>query len=164
VEIVEEVGEENAFIFGMSAQEVIDHERNGDYNPREIFDNDMEIRHVLLQLVNGYFSPDDHELFRPIYRSLLEDTPGRRADTFFILKDFRSYIDAQRRVDAAYRDREAWTRSAILNAAGSGKFSSDRTIEEYAQELWHLKKVTLPAPKAQQPRIPSIADLLRPRK
>ena len=137
VEIVQEVGEENAFIFGMSADEVIAHEHNKDYNPKDIFNNDADIRRVLMQLVNGFYSPDNADLFRPLYNSLLDK------DQYFILKDFRSYEAAQMRVEAAYRNEEAWTRSAILNIAHSGKFSSDRTIQEYVDEIWHLDKLDM---------------------
>ncbi len=139
VEIVEEVGTENAFIFGMSSDEVINYENNGGYNPMEIFNTDQDIRRVLMQLINGYYSPQDPELFRDIYNSLLNTISSDRADTYFILKDFRSYAEAQKRVDAAY---EAWwAKAAMLNVACSGKFSSDRTIEEYVKDIWHLKKV-----------------------
>ncbi len=138
VEIVKEVGEDNAVIFGLSADEVIDYECYGGYNPLDIFNNDQEIRQVLMQLINGYYSPEDPELFREIYNSLLYDG---RPDVYFILKDFRSYADAQARIDKKYRDEEGWARSAMLNTACSGKFSSDRTIEEYVQDIWHLEKV-----------------------
>ena len=141
VEIVEEVGEENAFIFGMSSDEVINYENNGGYNPMEIFNNDYEIRRVLMQLINGYYSPQDPELFRDIYNSLLNNQSSDRADTYFILKDLPSYAKAQRRVDQAYRDENWWAKAAILNVANSGKFTSDRTIEEYVKDIWHLKKV-----------------------
>ncbi|HIX14709.1 MAG TPA: glycogen/starch/alpha-glucan phosphorylase [Candidatus Hungatella pullicola] len=141
VEIVEEVGEENAFIFGMSSDEVINYENNGGYNPMEIFNNDYEIRRVLMQLINGYYSPQDPELFRDIYNSLLNNQSSDRADTYFILKDLPSYAEAQRRVDQAYRDENWWAKAAILNVANSGKFTSDRTIEEYVKDIWHLKKV-----------------------
>ena len=141
VEIVEEVGADNAFIFGMSAQEVIEHERKHDYNPLEIFRNDQDIRRVLMQLVNGFYSPDDPDLFRPIYDSLLTPRISGTADPFFTLKDFRSYADAQKRVDKAYRDRRAWAAMAIRNIACSGKFSSDRTIQEYVDDIWHLEKI-----------------------
>ena len=141
VEIVEEVGEDNAFIFGMSAQEVIDRERYGDYDPTEIFRNDPDIRRVLMQLVNGFYSPDDPDLFRPIYDSLLTNRISGKADPFFTLKDFRSYAQAQERVDRAYRDRNAWAAMAIRNIACSGKFSSDRTIQEYVDDIWHLEKI-----------------------
>ncbi len=142
VEIVEEVGRDNAFIFGMKAQEVIDRERYGDYDPTEIFRNDPDIRRVLMQLVNGFYSPDDPDLFRPIYDSLLTNRISGKADPFFTLKDFRSYAQAQERVDRAYRDRNAWAAMAIRNIACSGKFSSDRTIQEYVDDIWHLNKVT----------------------
>ncbi len=138
VEIVKEVGEDNAVIFGLSADEVIDYECYGGYNPLDIFNNDQEIRQVLMQLINGYYSPEDPELFREIYNSLLYDG---RPDVYFILKDFRSYADAQARIDKKYRDEEGWARSVMLNTACSGKFSSDRTIEEYVQDIWHLEKV-----------------------
>lgn len=140
-EIVEEVGEENAFIFGMSSDEVIRYEEVGGYNPMEIFNNNYEIRRVLMQLINGYFSPQDPELFRDIYNSLLNTLSSDRADTYFILKDMPSYAEAQRRVDQAYRDEVWWARAAILNVACSGKFTSDRTIEEYVRDIWHLEKV-----------------------
>ncbi len=140
VEIVEEVGEENAFIFGLSSDEVINYEQHGGYDPMEIFNNDMDIRKVLMQLINGTYAPDDSERFREIYDSLLTAKYGK-ADTYFILKDFKSYADAQKRVEAAYRDEAGWAKSAILNTSNVGKFSSDRTIEEYVQEIWKLEKV-----------------------
>ncbi len=140
VEIVEEVGAENAFIFGMSADEVIAHEKAGDYDPMTIFREDADIRRVLMQLINGFYSPDDTERFRPIYDSLLTDRITGRADTYFNLKDFRSYAEAQERVERAYRDRDRWAAAAIRNVARSGRFSSDRTIREYAEEIWKLEK------------------------
>ena len=141
VEIVDEVGKENAFIFGLSADEVINYENNGGYNPEEIFNTDQDIRRVLMQLINGYYSPQDPELFRDIYNSLLNTKNSAKADTYFILKDFRSYAEAQRRVEAAYRDENWWARAAMLNTASAGKFSSDRTIEEYVRDIWHLEKI-----------------------
>lgn len=141
VEIVEEVGAENAFIFGMSSDEVIRYENEGGYNPMEIFNNNFEIRRVLMQLINGYYSPQDPELFRDIYNSLLNTKSSDRADTYFILRDLPSYAEAQRRVDQAYRDEAWWAKAAILNVASSGKFTSDRTIEEYVKDIWHLEKV-----------------------
>jgi starch phosphorylase len=141
VEIVEEVGKENAFIFGLSADEVINYENNGGYNPEEIFNTDQDIRRVLMQLINGYYSPQDPELFRDIYNSLLNTKNSAKADTYFILKDFRSYAEAQKRVEVAYRDENWWARAAMLNTASAGKFSSDRTIEEYVRDIWHLEKI-----------------------
>ncbi len=141
VEIVEEVGEENAFIFGTSSDEIIELENNRSYDPMQYFNNDQDIRQVLMQLINGYFSPYDTELFRDIYNSLLNTQSSSRADMYFILKDFQMYAEAQRKVDKAYRDQEWWARAAMLNVACSGKFSSDRTIEEYVKDIWHLKKV-----------------------
>jgi len=143
VEIVEEVGAENAFIFGMSADEVINYEKNGGYDPKEIFNLDGDIRRVLMQLINGTYSPQDPELFRPLYNSLLEHDGGRRADTYFILKDFKAYAEAQREVEKAYRDEKRWARMAMLNTASCGKFTSDRTIEEYAKDIWKLDKVKI---------------------
>lgn len=142
VEIVEEVGAENAFIFGLSSDEVIHFENHGGYNPMDIFHQDHEIQRVLLQLINGFYSPENPELFREIYDSLLYNHSSDRADTYFILKDFRSYIDAHLRVEEAYRDEEKWARMAMLQTASCGKFSSDRTIEEYVKEIWKLERVT----------------------
>ena len=137
VEIVEEVGKENAFIFGLSADQVMEYEKNGNYNPRDVYNNNQDVRQVLTQLVNGFYSPENPELFRALYDALLEK------DTYFTLLDFDSYKEAHNKIDAAYRDEEHWARTAMLQTASAGKFSSDRTIEEYAKEMWHLEKVTL---------------------
>ena len=137
VEIVEEVGKENAFIFGLSAEQVMEYEKNGNYNPRDVYNNNQDVRQVLTQLVNGFYSPENPELFRALYDALLEK------DTYFTLLDFDSYKEAHNRIDAAYRDEQHWARTAMLQTASAGKFSSDRTIEEYAKEMWHLEKVTL---------------------
>ena len=141
VEMAEEVGKENMFIFGASADEIINLENNGGYNPMDIFNNDQDIRRVLMQLINGYYSPQDPELVRDIYNSLLNTQSSDRADTYFILKDFRSYAEAHKKIDQAYRDEKWWARTAMLNTASAGKFSSDRTIEEYVRDIWHLKKI-----------------------
>lgn len=141
VEIVEEVGEENAFIFGLSSDEVIKYEQEGGYNPKDIYNSDQSIRMVLTQLINGFYSPENPELFREIYTSLLESNGGEKADQYFILKDFNDYHEAQKRVQKAYQNTEGWAKSAISNVAKSGKFTSDRTIEQYAKEIWHLTKV-----------------------
>ncbi len=143
VEMYEEVGADNMFIFGMSSDEVIQHEHNRDYNPMDIYNNDADVRRVLNQLVDGTFAPHDTELFRELYNSLLNTKCTQIADTYFILKDFRSYADAQRRVMNYYMDEQAWAKSAILNVANCGKFSSDRTIQEYVDDIWHLDKVTV---------------------
>ncbi len=147
VEMVEEMGEENAFIFGMSSDEVINYEQNGGYNPMDIFNSDQDIRHVLMQLINGYYAHQDPEMFRDIYDSLLNTRSSDRADTYFILKDFRSYAEAHKRVEEAYRDEKGWAKKAIMNTACSGKFSSDRTIQQYVDEIWHLDKMTVTLPK-----------------
>ncbi len=143
VEIVEEVGEDNAFIFGLSSDEVIRYENYGGYNPMDIFNNDQDVRKVLMQLINGTYAPGDPELFRTLYNSLLNTQSTQKADTYFILKDFKSYAEAQKKVEAAYRDETGWAKSAILNMASSGKFTSDRTIQEYVDDIWHLDKVEL---------------------
>ena len=140
VEIVEEVGAENAFIFGLSSDEVINYENNGGYDPNVIYNTDEEIRQVLMQLINGTFS-NDTELFRDLYDSLLNTKNTDRADRYFILADFRSYADAQKRVEAAYKDEKGWAKKALLNTACSGKFTSDRTIQEYVDDIWHLDTV-----------------------
>lgn len=144
VEIVQEVGLENAVIFGLGSDEVIQYEQEGGYDPMEIFNNDQEIREVLMELINGKFSPEDPELFREIYNSLLNNQGGRKADTYFILKDFRSYAEAQKRIEAKYKDSTGWAKSVMLNVVNAGKFSSDRTIEEYVQDIWKLEKVQVP--------------------
>ena len=143
VEIVEEVGIENAFIFGLSSDEVINFEQNGGYDPMEIYNNDLDVHRVVDQLVDGTYSNGDTEMYRDLYNSLLYSQGGNRADVYFILKDFRSYADAQERVEKAYRDKEGWAKMALTNTACSGKFSSDRTIKEYADEIWNLKPVTV---------------------
>ena len=143
VEIVEEVGAENAFIFGMSSDEVIGYEQRRDYDPMQIFNNDHEIRQVLMQLINGFYSPNDTELFRPLYNSLLNTQSTQYADTYFCLKDFRAYAEAQKRVQEAYKDEAGWAKKAILNVAHSGKFTSDRTIQQYVDEIWKLDKITV---------------------
>ena len=141
VEMAEEVGKENMFIFGMSSDEVIAHEQNRDYNPMDIFNQDQEIRQVLMQLINGFYSGNDTELFRDLYNSLLNTQCTQFADTYFCLKDFRSYAEAQERVEKAYRDEKGWAKLVMLNVAHVGKFSSDRTIQEYVDDIWHLDKV-----------------------
>ena len=141
VEIVKEVGEENAFIFGLSSDEVMEYEKNGNYDPVQIYNENERIRTVVNQLVDGTYSPDDHERFRPLFDSLLKPMNGGPADRYFILKDFESYADAQIKAQEAYRDRTGWARMSILNMAGVGKFSSDRTIREYAENIWKLKPV-----------------------
>ena len=142
VEIVEEVGAENAFIFGLSSEEVIGFENHGGYDPMEIFNNDQDVRRVLMQLINGTYSQDT-ERFKSLYNSLLNTLETSKADTYFILKDFRSYAEARNKAVEAYKDEKGWARSAILNVACSGKFSSDRTIEEYVKDIWHLDKVKI---------------------
>ena len=145
VESVEEVGIENAFIFGLSSEEVINYENNGGYNPTDIYFNDWELKRVIDQLMDGTYAKGDHEMYKNLYNSLLNTQCTDRADTYFILKDFRSYADAQKRVEEAYRDQDRWSKMAMLNTACSGKFTSDRTIEEYVKDIWKLEKVTVPS-------------------
>ena len=141
VEMVQQMGRENAFIFGMSSDEVIMHEQKRDYNPMDIFNENQDIRKVLTQLVDGFYSPQDSELFRDIYNSLLNTQVTEHADTYFVLKDFADYANAQKKVEEAYRDKNGWAKKAILNVAHVGKFSSDRTIQEYVDDIWHLDKI-----------------------
>ncbi len=143
VEMVEEVGEENIVIFGMSADEVIAHEKARDYDPMQIFNSDPQIRQVLMQLINGFYSRNDTELFRDLYNSLLNTQCTQYADTYFTLADFRSYAEAQKKISAMYADEAGWAKKAMLNTACSGKFSSDRTIQEYVDDIWHLDKMTV---------------------
>ncbi len=143
VEIVEEVGEDNAFIFGLSSDEVIRYENQGGYDPSEVFNNNPAVRQVLMQLINGTYAPNDPDLFRPLYNSLLNTMEGGKADRYFILKDFDSYREAQQKVSRAYENQAGWAKSAILNVASVGKFSSDRTIEEYVNDIWKLDKVKM---------------------
>ncbi len=141
VEMAEEVGEDNMFIFGASSDEIIELENNHQYHPDQIFNDNYEIRRVLMQLINGYYSPDNPEMFRDIYESLLRPVNGSPADQYFVLLDLPSYAEAQRKIDEKYRDQRWWARTAMLNTACSGKFSSDRTIEEYVKDIWHLDKI-----------------------
>ena len=143
VEIVEEVGEDNAFIFGLSSEEVIAYEHNNQYNPRDIYNMDPDVRAVLTQFIDGTYSRQDPELFRELYNSLLEKDGHTPADQYFILKDFRSYEEAQKKVEKAYRDEKRWAKMAMTQVAKVGKFSSDRTIQEYVDDIWHLDKVEL---------------------
>ena len=141
VEIVDEVGAENAFIFGLSSEEVINYENNGGYHPYDIYQNDEDIHEVLDQLVDGTYADGDHELYKDLYQSLLFGDTGSQADMYFILKDFRSYAEAQKKVEKAYQDKTGWAKMAMTNTAGCGKFSSDRTIQEYVDDIWHLDKI-----------------------
>ena len=145
VEIVEEVGIENAFIFGLSSDEVINFENNGGYNPADIYFNDWDIKRVVDQLIDGTYSNGDREMYRDLYDSLVNTHGQERADRYFILKDFRSYADAQKRVGEAYKDREGWAKKALMNVACCGKFSSDRTIQEYVDDIWHLDHIKVDA-------------------
>ena len=137
VEIVEEVGEENAFIFGMSAEQVMEYEKNKNYHPADLYNSHDDIRRVMTQMINGFYCPENPDLFRPLYDTLMQK------DMYFILADFESYKEAQKRVEAAYRDEKRWARMAMMQTAHCGKFSSDRTIEEYVHDIWHLEKVEL---------------------
>jgi starch phosphorylase len=143
VEMYQELNGENIFIFGMSSDEVIAHEQKNDYNPVEVMNSNPHIQKVLQQLVNGYYSIDNPELFRPIYNSLLNTECTAKADTYFVLKDFASYCETHEQIQAAYKDRMKWGKMALENVAHVGKFSSDRTIQEYVDDIWHLDKLEL---------------------
>ncbi|CUO83662.1 glycogen/starch/alpha-glucan phosphorylase [Eubacterium sp. am_0171] len=145
VEIVEEVGAENAFIFGLTSEEVINYENNGGYNPIDIYFNDWELKRVVDQLMDGTYAGGNHEMYKNLYNSLLNTHCTNRPDTYFILKDFRAYAEAQKKVEAAYRDVQRWSKMAMMNTACSGKFTSDRTIEEYVKDIWKLEKVNVPS-------------------
>ena len=143
VEIVEEVGADNAFIFGLSSDEVINYEQNGGYDSRQIYNSDPELKRVVDQLVDGTYAQGDTEMYRALYNSLLMPQGNNQADVYFILKDFRSYAEAQEKVEAAYRDKDRWAKMVLLNTASCGKFSSDRTIQEYVDDIWKLDKETI---------------------
>ena len=142
VEIVEEVGRENAFIFGYTADQIMEMEKNGGYDPQHFYQSDEDIRRVLDQLTDGTFSGGDTELFRDLRDSLLE-AKGGPADQYFILGDFRAYAQAHESAEALYRDSAAWARAAILNIAHVGKFSSDRTIRDYVEGIWKLGRIVV---------------------
>ncbi|GMQ59573.1 glycogen/starch/alpha-glucan phosphorylase [Vallitalea sediminicola] len=142
IEIVEEVGRDNCFIFGLSSEEVIQFQHHDSYDPWDLYNNNADIRKVVTQLINGFYSPDDPDLFREIYDSLLNGDGGR-PDPYFILRDFDSYKEAHNKIDLAYSNQRQWAKMAMLNTANSGKFSSDRTIEQYAKEIWNLEKTTV---------------------
>lgn len=140
VEICEEVGKDNIFIFGMSSEEVIAKYKDNSYDPWFIYNMNQDARTVLNELINGTFSPENPDMFRELYDSLLNGYGGR-ADEYFVLADFEDYIRAQKDVDSVYKDSKKWAEMAIINTAKSGKFSSDRTIKQYADEIWNLKPV-----------------------
>ena len=140
VEICEEVGRDNIFIFGMSSEEVIAKYKDNSYDPWMVYNMNQGARTVLNELINGTFCPENPDLFRELYDSLLNGYGGR-ADEYFVLADFEDYVRAQQEVDATYKDKEKWAKMAIINTAKSGKFSSDRTIKQYADEIWNLKPV-----------------------
>nr|MCR5154690.1 glycogen/starch/alpha-glucan phosphorylase [Lachnospiraceae bacterium] len=142
VEMLEEAGADNMVIFGLTADEVIAYEHNHKYDPEEIYKNDAEIKEAVDQLIDGTYSPEEPDLFRDLYDSLLNKEISSNPDQYFILKDFRSYAEAQKKIEEKYKDRDGWARSAMMNTAKSGKFSSDRTIEEYVEDIWHLTKAT----------------------
>jgi starch phosphorylase len=143
VEMLEEVGEENMFIFGMTAAEVLELSRSGNYAPWNLYNIDFNIRYVLTALINGSLDANNHDLFREIYDAMLNGYGGARPDEYYVLQDFQSYKEAQTKLDIAYKDRPRWSKMAILNTASAGKFSSDRTIKQYAEEVWNTKPVTI---------------------
>src|SRR5262249_49939555 len=134
VEIREAVGDENFFLFGLTAEEVAEVKARG-YRPREIYESNAELRETIDLIASGFFSNGDRELFRPLVESLLSH------DDYLLLADYQAYVDCQQRVNDAYRDQRAWTRMSILNTARVGHFSSDRSIGEYAREIWHASPI-----------------------
>jgi len=134
IEIREEVGKDNFFLFGLTAAEVEQIKTEG-YNPYSYYEKNEELRHVLDRLAMGYFSPSRKDLFKPLVDALLY------RDDYMLLADYQAYVDCQARVAEAYKDLEGWTTMSILNVARSGKFSSDRTIKEYCDDIWHVKPV-----------------------
>lgn len=140
VEIVEEVGRENAFIFGLTSDEIIKIEEEHTYNPQKYIERNPELAKVLNQLVDGTYDPT-HQLFRELYESLVYGIEGNRADVYYVLADFDAYCEARKLSGETFQDRKGWARKAILNIACSGKFSSDRTIEDYVKDIWKVKTV-----------------------
>ena len=140
IEIVEEAGAENAFIFGLTADEIIKIESEHSYNPQKYLERNPQLAKVMNQLIDGTYDPT-HQLFREIYDSLVYGVEGQRPDVYYVLADFAAYAEAQEKVAATYTDRMKWAKMALLNIARSGKFSSDRTIEDYVRDIWKLKKV-----------------------
>jgi len=143
IEMLEEVGEENIFIFGMTAAEVQALRASGTYAPWDLYNMDYNVRNVLTTLINGTLDSGNHDLFRELYDAMLNGYGGAPADEYFVLQDFAAYKEAHERVDAAYKDKQRWAQMAIMNTASAGKFSSDRTIRQYADEIWHMQPVTI---------------------
>ncbi len=143
VEILEEVGKDNIFIFGMESDEVIELYNNKSYDPWDEFNINTDIRLVLTQLINGTLVHQDEDIFREIYEALLNGYNGSIPDEYFVLKDFESYAKIQEKANKYYTNKSEWAKSAIINVANSGKFSSDRTIKQYADEIWNLKPVSI---------------------
>ncbi|MBO4508871.1 MAG: glycogen/starch/alpha-glucan phosphorylase [Spirochaetaceae bacterium] len=140
IEIVEEAGKENAFIFGLTKDEIIAIENEHSYNPQKYLDRNPQLAKIMNQLIDGTFDPDT-QLFRELYDSLVYGVEGQRPDVYYVLADFDSYVKAQEQVAKVYTDRKRWAKMALLNIARSGKFSSDRTIEDYVRDIWKLKKL-----------------------
>ncbi|MCX8070677.1 MAG: glycogen/starch/alpha-glucan phosphorylase, partial [Thermodesulfovibrionales bacterium] len=133
VEIREEVGEENFFLFGLTAEEIMNLRQN--YNPRYYYEKNSELKQAIDQIASGYFSPSDRGLFQPLVNALLD------YDRFFVLADYASYVACQDKVSDTYMDEKRWNKMAILNVARSGKFSSDRAIIEYAENIWNIRQI-----------------------
>lgn len=142
IEIVNEAGEDNAFIFGLTADEIIKINSEHSYNPQKYLDRSPALAKVVNQLVDGTYDPTGQQ-FKELYDSLVYGIEGQRPDVYYVLADFDSYVQAQEKVAAEYTDRKSWARKTLINIANSGKFSSDRTIEDYVRDIWHLKKVVV---------------------
>ena len=139
---MESAGKENSFIFGLTSDEIIKINEEHSYNPQKYLERSPALEKVVNQLVDGTYDSTRH-LFKELYDSLVYGVEGQRPDIYFVLADFDSYVQAQERVAAAYQDKKAWAKMALMNIANSGKFSSDRTIEDYVRDIWHLKKVEI---------------------
>ncbi|MDR2898547.1 MAG: glycogen/starch/alpha-glucan phosphorylase [Spirochaetaceae bacterium] len=140
IEIVEEAGNENAFIFGLTAEEITKIETEHSYNPQHFLERSPALAKVVNQLVDGTYDPS-RQLFKELYDSLVYGVEGQRPDVYYVLADFDDYVAAQEKVEASYKDRMGWAKKVLLNVARSGKFSSDRTIEDYVRDIWKLEKV-----------------------
>ena len=143
IEIAEEVGLDNIFIFGLRAEEILEMQQKGTYNPRERYDNDPVVKEVMDALASDRFCPNEHGLFRWIFDELVH-----RGDKYYHIADFPSYVETQKRISDEYRNDEVWCRKSILNVARIGKFSSDRTVMEYARDIWHIGQFEKSAPGA----------------
>ncbi|MCG8498800.1 MAG: glycogen/starch/alpha-glucan phosphorylase [Firmicutes bacterium] len=143
VEIAREVGKENIYIFGLRSDEVMEYYRSGGYNSQIVINNNRHLERIMKQLIDGTVSPENHDLFRDIYNHLMYAQNGGLPDPYFNIKDFEDYVDKHHAIDRDYRNAPLWLRKSIINIANSGKFSSDRSMQEYAQDIWHIHEVRM---------------------